>query len=164
MGPGADWVLDGLPTLLGADDDASDFRVQHHALEQPARRFAHWRVCRTRLVMESLVPAIFEQRVTGKESFATWRRLLQVYGDNPGLPDEGPDPGFNLQQVPLIVFPDLAGWLLHRVEPGDTLTGIVREVRPFVRTTVAQLVAANPRITDPDHIEVGWKLRVPLRG
>jgi Immunoglobulin-like domain of bacterial spore germination len=52
------------------------------------------------------------------------RCTLQVFGDNPGLPDEGPSPGFNLQQVRVIMFPDLAGWLLYRVEPGDSLTGI----------------------------------------
>lgn len=89
---------------------------------------------------------------------------LQVFGDNPGLPDEGPRPGFNTREVPVIVFPDLRGWLLYRVERGDTLTGIARQLKDFGRVTVAQIVAANPRITDPDHIEVGWRLRIPLRG
>jgi phage tail protein X len=87
--------------------------------------------------------------------------VLQAFGDNPGLPDEGPDPGFNLQEVRLIVFPTLAGWIHYRVEGGDTLTTIVRKLRPFTRVTVAQVVAANPRISDPDLIKVGWKLRVP---
>ena len=91
------------------------------------------------------------------------RLTLQVFGDNPGLPDEGPSPGFHLREVPVIMFPDLQGWLLYRVEPGDTLTGIVRKHRDLVRTSVSQIVAANPRITDPDHIEVGWRLRIPLR-
>lgn len=89
------------------------------------------------------------------------RVTLQVYGDNPGLPDEGPSPGFDLRRVPLIMFPNLAGWVLYRVEAGDTLTGIVRKVRPYARSSVSQIVAANPRITDPDHIDVGWRLRIP---
>ena len=62
------------------------------------------------------------------------------------------------------MFPELAGWLLYRAESGDTLTGIVRKTADFGRTTVAQIVAANPRIEDPGVIEVGWRLRIPLRG
>lgn len=92
------------------------------------------------------------------------RVTLQVFGDNPGLPDQGPDPGFDLREVELIYFPKLRGFLLYRVESGDTLTGIVRQTRDFGRTTVAKIVAANPRITDPDVIQVGWKLRIPLQG
>lgn len=91
------------------------------------------------------------------------RCTLEVFGDNPGLPDEGPSPGFNTRRVEVIVFPDLAGWLLYRVEPGDTLTAIVREVKEYGKVTVAQIVAANPRISDPDQIEVGWRLRIPLK-
>ncbi len=29
--------------------------------------------------------------------------------------------------------------------------------------TVNQIVAANPRIEDPDVIQVGWRLRVPIQ-
>ena len=61
------------------------------------------------------------------------------------------------------MFPDLAGWLLYRVEPGDTLRGIARKLRDFGRFTVTQIVAANPGITDPDHVEVGQRLRIPLK-
>ncbi|WP_374457280.1 Gmad2 immunoglobulin-like domain-containing protein [Nocardioides sp.] len=91
------------------------------------------------------------------------RLTVQVFGDNPGLPDEGPSPGFNTQEVEVIMFAELRGWLLYRVEAGDTLTSIVRKLRPFTRTTVAQVVAANPRITDPDVIRVGQRLRVPQK-
>jgi 3-methyladenine DNA glycosylase/8-oxoguanine DNA glycosylase len=80
-GPGAEWVLDGLPTLLGADDDVSGFDPEHPVLAEAWRRHPHWRVPRTRLVMDSLVPAILEQKVTGNEAFASHRRLVRAYGD-----------------------------------------------------------------------------------
>jgi nucleoid-associated protein YgaU len=60
------------------------------------------------------------------------------------------------------MYPDLIGYLFYRVEKGDTLTGIVRKARDFGRTTVPQIVAANPQIKDPDKIQTGWRLRVPL--
>ena len=84
---------------------------------------------------------------------------LQVFGDNPG---PGPGPGSDLREVDLVMYPDLVGWLLYRVERGDTLTGIVRKARDFGRTTVPQIVAANAQIKDPDLIQTGWKLRIPL--
>ena len=106
----------------------------------------------------------FSTQVTADDPPRAGTRLtVQVFGDNPGLPDEGPSPGFNLREVEVIMFPDMQGWLLYRVERGDTLTGIVRKLKDFTRTTVKQIQAANPkRITDPDHIEVGWRLRVPI--
>lgn len=91
------------------------------------------------------------------------RLTVQVFGDNPGLPDEGPSPGFHLREVEVIMFAGLRGFLLYRVERGDTLTSIVRDLRDLTRTTVAQVVAANPRLTDPDTIRTGQRLRVPLR-
>ncbi len=84
---------------------------------------------------------------------------LQVFGDNPG---PGPSPGSDLREVEIIMFPDLIGWLLYRVEKGDTLSGIVRKARDFGRTTVPQIVAANAQIKDPDVIQTGWQLRIPL--
>ncbi len=87
---------------------------------------------------------------------------VQVFGDNPGLPDDGPSPGFDLREVGVVIYPDLRGWLVYRIEPGDTLTAIARRFRDFGRTTPAQIAAANPRITDPDVIQAGWRIRVPL--
>ena len=86
-GPGAAWVLDGLPTLLGAEDDPTGFEPQHPVLAEAWRSHPHWRVPRTRLVVDSLVPAILEQKVTGKEAFASHRRLVRGYGE----PAPGPE-------------------------------------------------------------------------
>jgi nucleoid-associated protein YgaU len=86
---------------------------------------------------------------------------LQVFGDDPG---PGKGPGSDLREVELVMYPDLRGYLLYRVERGDTLTGIVRKAREFGKTSVAQIVAANSQIKDPDVIRVGWRLRIPVSG
>lgn len=91
------------------------------------------------------------------------RVTVQVFGDNPGLPDQGPSPGFDLREVEVIVFPQMQGWLIYRVERGDTLTAIVRKVKPFTKVTVKQIVAANPKLDDPDEIKVGQRLRIPIQ-
>ena len=77
------------------------------------------------------------------------RVTVQVFGDNPGLPDQGPSPGFDLREVEVIVFPQMQGWLIYRVESGDTLTAIVRKVKAFTKVTVRQIVAANPKARRP---------------
>ena len=80
-GDGADWVLESVPSMLGADDDPAGFAPTHPVLADAHRRRPHWRVCRTGLVMEALVPAIIEQRVTGQEAFAGFRQLVYRFGE-----------------------------------------------------------------------------------
>jgi 3-methyladenine DNA glycosylase/8-oxoguanine DNA glycosylase len=79
-GPGAAWALDRLPRLLGADDDPSGF-TPPASLSGPWRRHRHWRLGATDLVMDSLVPSIIEQKVTGQEAFAGFRRLVRRHGE-----------------------------------------------------------------------------------
>lgn len=84
-GPGAAWALDAMPRMLGADDDPTGFRPPA-TLEQAWRTHQHWRLGATGLVLEALVPAIIEQKVTGQEAFAGFRRLVKAYGEPaPGL-------------------------------------------------------------------------------
>lgn len=80
-GAGSDWMLDQAPTLLGADDDVSTFAPADPAVRAAWVRDPHWRVSRSGLVMESLVSACIEQKVTGQEAFGGWRRLLHRYGE-----------------------------------------------------------------------------------
>ncbi len=70
-GPGAEWVLASVPSMLGAADDDSGFVAHHPQVAVAARRFPGWRVPRTGLVLEALVPAILEQKVTGQEAFGS---------------------------------------------------------------------------------------------
>ncbi len=80
-GPGAQRALDQVPAMLGAEDDPTGFAPEHPVLAELAARFAHWRVCRTNQVMEALVPAIIEQKVTGQEAFAGFRALVYRFGE-----------------------------------------------------------------------------------
>ena len=80
-GPGADWALDQVPALLGADDDPSGFEPRHPVLVDLHRRHPHWRLGRSDRVFEALVPSIVEQKVTGKEAFAGFRSLVHFHGE-----------------------------------------------------------------------------------
>jgi 3-methyladenine DNA glycosylase/8-oxoguanine DNA glycosylase len=80
-GPGADWALDQVPALLGADDDPSGFEPRHPVLVEIHRRRPHWRLGRTDRPFEALVPSIVEQKVTGKEAFAGFRTLVHFFGE-----------------------------------------------------------------------------------
>jgi 3-methyladenine DNA glycosylase/8-oxoguanine DNA glycosylase len=101
-GPGADWSLDTLPELLGARDNRASFDPGVDLLHRLHRTFDGWRLTYTGLVFESLVPAIFEQKVTGAEAFASYRRLIRLIGD------PAPGPGADLG---LVVPPEPKTWL-----------------------------------------------------
>jgi 3-methyladenine DNA glycosylase/8-oxoguanine DNA glycosylase len=92
-GEGAEWSLDQLPRLVGAEDNPSAFRPQpeHASLVEAWQRYGHYRVGRTEAVFEALAPACIEQVVTGKEAFRAWRLLVREFGE----PAPGParDPG-----------------------------------------------------------------------
>ena len=81
-GPGADWALASVPDLLGAGDDVSSFEPKHPVLAEAWRLHPHLRIGRSGLVMEKLVPAIIEQKVTGQEAFAGFRMLVRRFGEH----------------------------------------------------------------------------------
>lgn len=120
-GPGADWALDAVPALLGAEDDVAGFEPRHPLVEEAWRRYGHWRIGRSGLVMEALVPAIIEQKVTGQEAFAGFRMLVHRYGER------APGPG---RERRLWVQPDAATirripsweWLRMHVDPARSRT------------------------------------------
>ncbi|MER6943300.1 DNA-3-methyladenine glycosylase 2 family protein [Nonomuraea sp. NPDC000554] len=109
-GPGAGWLLETLPTLLGADDDISGFSVHHQVLADVARKHAGLRIGRTGRVMEALVPAVLEQKVVGREAWRAWRWLLARYGE----PAPGPAPeGMRVFPEPE-VWREIPSWHWHR--------------------------------------------------
>jgi 3-methyladenine DNA glycosylase/8-oxoguanine DNA glycosylase len=110
-GPGAEWLLDRVPALLGDGDDwsALDLGGQPR-LRDVARARPGLRLPATGLVMDSLVPAVLEQRVTGREAWRAWRLLLRRFG----RPAPGPALGLRvLPPAPTLL--DIASWDWHRL-------------------------------------------------
>jgi 3-methyladenine DNA glycosylase/8-oxoguanine DNA glycosylase len=109
-GPGAAELLDGLPDLLGARDDHTDFVPGHPLLESAHRRLAGLRTTRTARVLEALVPAILEQKILTVDAWAAWRRLLRRFGE------AAPGPaGDDLRVVPdALGWARIASWDWHR--------------------------------------------------
>jgi 3-methyladenine DNA glycosylase/8-oxoguanine DNA glycosylase len=110
-GPGAARLLAGVPDLLGEFDDWSDLDTSgHHLLNEVRRRLPGVRLTRTRRVLDSLVPAVLEQRVTGQEAFRAWRQLTRGYGERaPGPVEFAPW----LPAIPQRLL-DVPSWDWHR--------------------------------------------------
>ncbi|MBO8189394.1 DNA-3-methyladenine glycosylase 2 family protein [Streptomyces sp. DW4-2] len=88
-GPGAQWLLEGLPALLGAEDDPHAF-VPHHDLTREAhRRHPGLRLIRTGRVVEALIPTVLEQKITTDEAYRAWRLLVRRFGER--APGPHPD-------------------------------------------------------------------------
>ena len=87
-GPGADRALEAIPALLGLLDPPGPLVSGHPTIAQLARRFPGVRIPRSGAVLESLVPAILEQKVIGDEARRAFFGLVRVHGEPaPGPPE-----------------------------------------------------------------------------
>jgi len=109
-GPGAEWMLETLPELLGDGDDLSGFVPGHEVLRDAARRHPGLRIGRTSRVLEALVPAVLEQKVVSTEARRAWRWLLGRYGE----PAPGPAPEGMRVFPPPEVWWSIPSWDWHR--------------------------------------------------
>ena len=80
-GPGADWLLGHAQEIAGLTDDPAALQTTHPLVRDLARRHLGLRFPRTLAVMEALVPAIIEQKVTGMEAHRAWRGLATRFGE-----------------------------------------------------------------------------------
>ncbi len=110
-GHGAGWLLQQLPRLLGRDDDWSTLDLSAYpALEQVRRQRPGLRLPTTGRVLEALVPAALEQRVTGTEAHRSWRTLLHRFGE----PAPGPIDGLRVPPDAATLL-DIPSWDWHRM-------------------------------------------------
>ena len=120
-GDGAEEFVERLPALLGV------LRRRHRAsrpseptIAAAHRRVPHLRLGRTDRVLEALIPAVLEQRVTGKDAFRAWRLLVTKFG----TPAPGPAPARMRVPPPADVWCRIPSWEFHlaNVDPGRART------------------------------------------
>lgn len=143
-GAGADWAVDQLPLLLGAQDDPSGFRPEHPVLSGLWRRYRHWRLGRTASIMDALIPAVIEQKVTGQEAGVGIRGLIAAYGE----PAPGPGAALGLRLLPtadtLAMVPSWR-WLQLGIDPARSRT-LVRAAR--VARSLERALTTDPANAD----------------
>ncbi|KRC51548.1 3-methyladenine DNA glycosylase [Leifsonia sp. Root227] len=120
-GPGAEWAIDAVPALLGRDDDWDGLDVSGTPLlHDSRRRNAGLKLSSTNRLLEALLPAVIEQRVTSLEAYRSWARLLRWFGEQaPGPAPEG------MRVVPTVAqWRGIPSWDWHRagVDPGRART------------------------------------------
>ena len=146
-GTGADWVLDSSRAarcrrrLVG-------LRARHPVLAEVLRHHPNLRLGRSGLVMEALVPAIIEQKVTGKEAFGGFRALVHRFGER--APGPGEPRKLWVQPSPdtLRTIPSWE-WLRLHIDPNRSRTVV----------TVAKVAASLERTSTVSHDEADRRLR-----
>jgi 3-methyladenine DNA glycosylase/8-oxoguanine DNA glycosylase len=171
-GPGREWAVEAVPRLLGAEDDPAAFEPPPGLLRDLQRRHPGLRFGRSDAVLESLLPAIAEQKVTGQEARRAYRGLIRVYGEpapGPGSLRLAPSPE-RLSALPYYAFHPLglerrraetmrraaarAGWLEAAATLGpDPALGRLRSVPGIGQWTAAE--TARTAFGDPDAVSVG---------
>jgi 3-methyladenine DNA glycosylase/8-oxoguanine DNA glycosylase len=156
-GEGAARLLAGLPELIGATDDPSGLSALvagHPVLADSARRNRGLRVIRSGAVLESLVPAVLEQKVTVIEAHEAYRRLLRRFGTPAPGPAAGDADG---PPVPLFCPPTPACWA--RIPSWEWHRAGVEGKRAATVIAACRVAAALERTVDLPHAEAERRLR-----
>jgi 3-methyladenine DNA glycosylase/8-oxoguanine DNA glycosylase len=134
-GPGAQWLLSGVPELLGATDDRAGFEPARHPLvAELDHRHPGLRIPRTRRVLEAAISAALSQKVTGNEAFASWRAVVRRHGSAAPGPVT-PTAGRPVVLDRLIVPPAPEGW--RRLSQHDLMSAGVTPDRVRVVRALA---------------------------
>ncbi|MCU1599155.1 MAG: 3-methyladenine glycosylase [Glaciihabitans sp.] len=114
-GPGAEIAIAGVPELCGQGDDWSGLDLSPHPfLAEVLRTSPGLRLLRTNNVLEALIAAILEQKVTNIEARRAWRYLLTKYGTEP----PGPAP-HGMRVIPSAeAWRRIPSWEWHRAGVG----------------------------------------------
>lgn len=80
-GPGAGWLVEHAPDLVGEYDGGERFRPAHPLVAELRRRAPGLRLPRTNAVLEALTASVLEQKVPGREARIAFSRLVRRLGE-----------------------------------------------------------------------------------
>ncbi len=98
-GPGASWLVEHAPALVGEGRMAEEGLAAHPLLRELRRRHPGLRIPRSEAVFEAVLATVLEQRVASPEAARSWRALLRSVGE----PAPGPLPGLVVPPAPRVV-------------------------------------------------------------
>ncbi|GEE01310.1 hypothetical protein nbrc107696_17560 [Gordonia spumicola] len=163
-GPGAAWLLDSAPAMVGALDRPEELTAVDPVVRRLVSARPGLRIGASGRVWEALVANVLEQKVVGSEAHRAWRYLLRRYGE----PAPGPVPPDMRVPPPRETWRDIteADWHRSGAEPVR-----MRTIRAAARVDVERQAdalttlrgigpwtAAHTRIRalgDPDAVPVG---------
>jgi 3-methyladenine DNA glycosylase/8-oxoguanine DNA glycosylase len=146
-GPGAGWLVDHAPALLGSDDRLDGFEALvsgHPLLRRLHREHAGLRFGRSLAVVEGLLPTICAQKVTGLEAKRSWRGIVARWGE----PAPGPG-GLRLPPEPYRLA-EVGYQELHRLgverRRAETIRAVARDASRLEQVVTLPADAAAARL------------------
>ncbi len=144
-GPGAPWLLEQTPRLLGADDDPTGFAPTGKLGRQWRRK--PFRLARTDRPWDAIVGAVLGQKVQSTKARQSRRALARRFGE----PAPGPLDGWILPSIDTVASMSYADWHPLGVERkrAEVLIRAARELRrlgEFEGRTVDQVRVRLERI------------------
>jgi 3-methyladenine DNA glycosylase/8-oxoguanine DNA glycosylase len=173
-GDGAEWLLAGVPALIGANDSSFRFSANAHpAILKAERNHPGWRIGSSGTLYHELLPNVLGQRVTAGEAIGQWSALCRKLGE----PAPGPKQALTLPPTPAQISAHPAWWfhpLGIEAKRADALREIAKYAHritewallaPAAASAKLQLLrgigpwtigsAVGPAFGDPDAIPVG---------
>jgi 3-methyladenine DNA glycosylase/8-oxoguanine DNA glycosylase len=145
LGPGAGWLLEHAPALVGAHDTGAEFAPTDERVAALHRRYPGLRFAAAGNPVEVMVPTILEQKVTSVEAHRAYARLVRAHGS----PAPGPVDGLLLPPTvaDLAALPSFA-WHAVGVERrrAETVREVCRRAAAIERVAAGGSAAFQERV------------------
>jgi 3-methyladenine DNA glycosylase/8-oxoguanine DNA glycosylase len=150
-GPGAGWMLEHLPGLVGAHDRPEGLRPVHPIVAEAVRRRPGVRVPRTGRLLDLAVGTVFAQKVTGVEAGRAWRAIVRRCGaPAPGVPGLAVPPP--AEAIASLGYADFHAFGVER-RRAETVLRLAR-VAPRLEAAVAAVLGDGTGTTDAAALDV----------